>query len=68
MNHYPDQYENFSNEVGPICDICRESDKESLSKVNGEGWVCDDCAADLEFLDKTVSKCQERNSKRLNDA
>ena len=51
-----------------ICNICQDSDKDSLSKVKGEGWVCDDCAADLEFLDKTVSKCQERKSKRLLNA
>lgn len=68
MNHYPDQYEKFSSEVEPLCSICRDSDKESLSKVKGEGWVCDDCSADLEHYDKHCEEYEERKRKRLFDA
>lgn len=68
MSHYSEQYESLNDEIQPLCHVCEDKKKPSLTRLPGKEWLCDDCAADLEFLDKTLNKCQERKNKRIADA
>lgn len=43
----------------PICDICQDKEKPSLSKIPGEGWRCDECIANKEHYDAFASDVKE---------
>ena len=49
----------------PICNGCQDESKSSLSKIRGEGWLCDDCIADNEHYDKHCEEYEERKRQRI---
>lgn len=48
----------------PICDICQDKDKPSLSRLPGESWLCDDCIANREHYDAFENDIKESSKKQ----
>ena len=42
----------------PICTKCQEPDK-SITNNNIHGWICDDCEAEYEHIERTKASCVE---------
>jgi hypothetical protein len=49
----------------PVCNACQDEDKPSLSKIPGEGWLCDECIADIETYDQFSETFEENKRKKL---
>ena len=49
----------------PVCNACQDPEKPSLSKIAGEGWLCDDCIADMEHYDKFSENFEEKKREKL---
>jgi hypothetical protein len=52
----------------PICTICQDDEKPSLSKTKDYGWMCDDCISDMEHYEKNSEEHEERRRKRIFNA
>lgn len=50
----------------PICDICQDKEKPSLSKVPGDVWLCDECIeskAHYEEFSEDIKQAESLKSK-----
>lgn len=43
----------------PVCDICQDKEKPSLSKAPGDVWLCDDCIANREHYEAFENDIRE---------
>ena len=49
----------------PICTMCQDDEKPSLTNTNVYGWMCDECIAEMEHYDNHCEEYEARKRERI---